>query len=177
MTAVAGDQLPVEIQDSETIVRATKTPHHVNKNQTRLRPSAFRPPPGETTISVMRQLMGDDFCKNKGVEICGEEYIGLATITAIEIRCRGSLVLDHRVDFRGHAHIDHQLPPIPRDEPPPPDLLQQYDDRCKKLAAAAVFHKDPSPKVAGWAGEPLLLTSRLPDPTPAAPQADPSAQA
>ena len=99
MTAVAGDQLPVEIQDSETIVRATKTPHHVNKNQTRLRPSAFRPPPGETTISVMRQLMGDDFCKNKGVEICGEEYIGLATITAIEIRCRGSLVLDHRVDF------------------------------------------------------------------------------
>lgn len=166
--------LPVEIHDADTIVRAVKTPHHVNPAQTRIRPSAFRPAPGHTVVSVMRQLMGDNFCKNKGVEICGNEYIGLAAITAAEIRRPGSLVLDHRDDFLGHAHVDHQLPVIQRDEPPPPDVLQRLDDRCKRLAAAAVFHKDPSPAVPGWAGSALKLASvpgerPLPaDPVPAA---------
>jgi hypothetical protein len=109
----------------------------------------------------MRQVMGDDFCKNKGVEICGEEYIGLATITAAEIRRQGSLVFDYREDFLGHAHIDHQLPPIQKDEPPSAEALQRYQDRWSRLAAAAVFQKDPLPKVPGWAGEPLRLASPL----------------
>jgi len=151
--------LPIEIHDAETIVRAVKTPHHVNPAETRIRPSAFRPAPGHTVLSVMRQLMGDDFCKDKGVEICGNEYIGLAAIAAAEVRRPGSLVVDYRDDFLGHAHIDHQLPAIQRNEPPPPDLLQQLDDRCKKLAAAAVFHKDPSPTVPSWAGSALRLAS------------------
>jgi hypothetical protein len=151
--------LPVEIHEAETIVRAVKTPHHVNPAVTRIRPSAFRPAAGHTVLSVMRQLMGDDFCKDKGVEICGNEYIGLAAITAAEIRRPGSLVVDYRHDFLGHAHIDHQLPAIQRDEPPPADVLQKLDDRCKKLAAAAVFHKDQAPTAPGWSGPALKLAS------------------
>jgi hypothetical protein len=164
--AAAASDLPVEILDTETIVRAVKSPHHVNKAATRVRPAAFRPQAGQSVLSVLRQPMGDDFCKDKGVEICGVEYVGLAAITAIEIRRPGSLVFDYREDFLGHAHIDHQLPPVQRDEPPPADVLAEYNKRCKILADATVFYKDSSPAVPGWAGPPLKLPSR-PDERPA----------
>jgi hypothetical protein len=161
IVTAAGPQLPEDIHDTETIVRAVKTPHHVNKSQTRIRPAAFRPQVGQSVLSVMRQTMGDDFCKDKGVAICGHDYVGLATITAIEIRRRSSRVFDYRLDFLGHAHIDHELPPIQRGEPPPSDLLAIYDERCESLAKGAVFHKDPAPGVPSWAGEPLKLVSRI----------------
>lgn len=157
--------LPVEILDAETVVRAVKTPHHIDKHATRVRPAAFRPQPGHTALSVLRQPKGDDFCKDKGVAICGAEYVGLAVITAAEIRRPGSLVFDYRQDFLGHAHIDHQLAAIQRNEPPPADLKAQYDKRCKILADATVFHKDSSPTVPGWAGPSLKLASR-PDQRP-----------
>src|SRR5262245_20993778 len=56
--------IPVEIDDAETIVRAIVAPSHYKKGK--VATAAFRPPIGKSAISVMRQLMGDDFCKNKG---------------------------------------------------------------------------------------------------------------
>jgi hypothetical protein len=154
--------LPTDIHDAETLIRTTKAGFHLNNAQNRLKHQAFRPPPGHGVVSVIRQLMGDDFCKNKSVEICQGtpgEYAGLTALTAAEIRRAASLVIDHPADFVGHAHIDHQLPPIPKDQPPPEDLLPQYDERCKKLAAVATFYKDPAPGTLGWAGPPLKLAS------------------
>lgn len=164
--AGSGPGLPVDIHDAETIIRTTKASYHLNPAQTRLKHQAFRPRAGERVISVMRQLMGDEFCKNKSVEICQlspGDYAGLTALTAAEIRRAGSIVYDHPQDFVGHAHIDHQLPPIPRDQPAPADLLPQYDERCKRLAAAAIFHKDPAPNDPGWTGPPLQLASRIND--------------
>lgn len=160
-----GDALPIDIHASETIVRATKTPHHVNANKTRLRPAAFRPKVGSAVVSVMRQPMGDDFCKDKAVHICGAAYLGLSVITASEIRSAGALITDDRDEWLGHAHIDHQLPPVQKDEPLPAEQKQRLDDRCKALADACVLHTDPAPSVPGWSGSPLQLASPLQQPS------------
>ena len=75
---------PIAIDDSETIVRAIVAPAHHNKGK--IATAVFRPRRGETSLSVMRQLMGDDFCKAKGVEIGeaspSQHYVGLLTIKA-----------------------------------------------------------------------------------------------
>src|SRR5262245_12619151 len=59
--------LPIAIDDAETIVRAIMAPSHYKKGK--VATAAFRPPIGKSAISVMRQLMGDNFCKNKGADI------------------------------------------------------------------------------------------------------------
>ncbi|CAK0770247.1 conserved hypothetical protein [Gammaproteobacteria bacterium] len=147
-------ELPIEIDDAEKIVRAIKTPYHVNR-QGNLKPSAFRPPPGKTVISVVRQMMGNDFCKNKAVEICGDAYLGLAVITASTIWAIGSQVYDERGDFIGHAHIDHGFPSPSSHEPQCAVENERMHTRCKKFADASVFHLDQSPTVPGWSGPQL----------------------
>jgi hypothetical protein len=149
-------EIAIEVDDAETIVRAIKTPHHINKRKGTLRPAAFLPRGGESRISVMRQLMGDDFCKSKGVEICGSEYMGLAVISAGTIRTIGSSVVDAREEWLGHAHVDHGLTNLRKpelNEPHDPELTE----RCKQLAEASVFHVDQAPAEPGWAGPPLKL--------------------
>lgn len=149
-------EIPVEIDDGETIVRVVKTPHHLNKGK--LRPSAFRPPAGESCISVMRQIMTDDFCKNKAVELFGAAYAGLAVILAGRIRSHGSSVVDARDEWLGHAHVDHGFK-SPPNEPSDADEFQRMTERCKALANACIFHVDPSPAVSGWAGSQLGIAS------------------
>src|SRR5437899_8335550 len=93
-----GAELPIAIEDGETIVRAIVSPAHYRNGK--LATAAFRPPPGKSALSVMRQLMGDDFCKAKGVEIGngspGQKYVGLLAIKAASIREAGSSVTDSR---------------------------------------------------------------------------------
>lgn len=148
-------ELPIEIGDTEKIVRATKTPSHYDTKKNRLKPAAFRPKIGETLISVMRELKGADFCKDKAVEICGGHYIGLSVIRAEAIRIAGSTVTDARDEFHGHAHVDHGFPAPDPSEPSLAAENERMVTRCRALASASTFHRDPTSAVAGWAGNAL----------------------
>ena len=90
--------LPIEIADSEKVVRAIMSPYHFNNNG-HLRPAAFRSEPGTDNVSVIRQTyMGSDFCKAKAKEIAaaspGKTYMGLAVLIASQIRDVGAKVID-----------------------------------------------------------------------------------
>jgi hypothetical protein len=61
------DQLPKEIANDETIVRAILTPWHYKNGK--IKKQALKPQTGKSDLSVMRQRMGDDFCKDKAVEM------------------------------------------------------------------------------------------------------------
>jgi hypothetical protein len=155
------DEIPLAIADDETIVRALLTPVHVKKGK--VKKAAFRPRPGQSAISVMRQIMGDDSCKDKAVEIGAaakpkNEYLGLLTIRTDAIRQKGSTVTDSRDEFLGHADLDHGFPQLPADEPAAtPDELQKMDDRIDALIKASVFRADQSPEQSGWSGTPLKI--------------------
>lgn len=153
--------IEVEIADEETIVRAVISPAHYSKKK--LSNSVFRPPPGETSLSVMRQLMGDDFCKAKGVEIGKQApdpqaYVGLLSIRARDIRAAGSTVTDSREHWLGHADLDHGIAaPAKNSEPSSAADLERLVERCETLKAASVFQKDPDREGEGWKGAPLRL--------------------
>lgn len=163
------DQLPIDVHLSETIVRAIVTPAHFDAKKGDIKTGVFRPRSPETSISVMRQLMGDDFCKNKACEIAAasptQTYVGLLVITAAEIRAAGSEVADSREEFLGHADLDHGLPSPPDNDPGSAEDFRKMTDRCQALKKKSLFFPDPAPTVAGWAGEALQLAS---PPRPAA---------
>ena len=111
--------LPIDISDSEDIVRGIKTPHHVKKNG-ELRPAAFRPPKGNNCVSVIRLLMGEEFCRNKTKEICDSGYIGRAILNVGAIRKKSNEVnvVDAREgEFLGHAHILYLCMSLNSDNP------------------------------------------------------------
>jgi len=99
-------ELPIEISDSEDVIRALKYPYHVKKNG-RIKMDAFQPPKGADRVSVIRGLMGDDFCHSKAREICHPLYWGRATLNvgAIRHKSREIDVIDDRAEYLGHAHI------------------------------------------------------------------------
>ena len=91
-------EIPIDIDDKETIVRAIFQPYHVNKKG-KLKPEAFKSPVGKDEVYVIRHTyMGTGFCKRKAKEIeaIGKEkgqsktYKGLASLKAFDIRSVGS---------------------------------------------------------------------------------------
>jgi hypothetical protein len=148
-------EIPIDIADEETIVRAVKTPAHYKKNK--LATAVFRPRAGETSISVMRQIMGDDFCKAKAVDIGGNQYVGLLTIKASAIRTIGSTVGDSREEYLGHADLDHGFPSAPANDPAGAEDFARMTERCQELKNASNFHLDPAPAAKGWAGSKLKI--------------------
>ena len=152
-------ELPVEIADAETIVRVVVAPAHFDKKG-RVKAGAFRPKTGESGISVIRQLMGDDFCKAKGVAIghaAPEGYKGLLTLAAAAIRVAGSTVVDSRDgQYLGHADLDHGFASV-RDEPATRHAFEKMTERCQALKDASRYHADPEPEVDGWQGPTLKI--------------------
>jgi hypothetical protein len=152
--------LPVAIDDAETIVRAIVAPSHYRNGK--VATAAFRPPVGRSAISVMRQLMGDNFCKDKAVEIAKasprQTYVGLLTITAASIREKGSYVIDSRDEWLGHAHLDHGFPSAPANEPGSAEEFERMTARCQALRDASLFHVDEIPEVPGWGGPALKIS-------------------
>lgn len=132
-------------------MRAIKVPSHFDTKKQRLKPAAFRPAPGTSAVSVIRHVMGSDFCKDKSVEIAGSQYIGLGCLVAAAARAAGSSVVDAQEDFIGHAHIDHGVL-IPNDEPLPAVANERLISRLRMIVAATTFHEDPAPDRPGWAG-------------------------
>lgn len=147
--------LPLEVSDDERLVRAIGTPQHYDAKKGKLKPAAFRPKEDVCAISVIRQIMGDNFCKDKGVEIVGMSYLGLAVISSERVREIGSSVYDHRVDFCGHAHIDHGVPAPPKNDPLSSEVNATMYLRWKALSDACIFHVDEKPSALGWSGPPL----------------------
>lgn len=145
--------IPIAIPDDEKIVRAIKTPHHLNKNKTKLRPAAFRPMPERDDLSVMRlDHMGADKCKAKAREIANDSYVGLAAITASEVRKTGASVNDSRDgQFCGHADISQGAPAPKQGETAPPFMLERY----KALSDIARLYVDPRPYEERWTGPPI----------------------
>jgi hypothetical protein len=155
LQAAAMYTLPLDITDEEKIVRVIKSPHHIKTDKKTLRPAAFRSQAGTDEVSVIRQAyMGSDFCKAKGKEIATNSYVGLAAISAFDVRATGSSLHDSRVEFYGHAHISHGVIVQP-DEPQNSNLNLVLTERCRALCKAAVYHPDPKPNVQTWTGGPL----------------------
>lgn len=145
--------LPIEITGEEKIVRLIRTPSHIKKDK--LAPTAFRSKAGTDDVSVIRQsYMGTDFCKSKGKEIMGDNYIGLAALLARDIRNTGSTIQDSRDEFCGHAHISHGVI-LPRDEPPNSEMNLFITERCRELVKVTSLYIDPNPLAAKWTGPEL----------------------
>jgi hypothetical protein len=142
--------MPDVIPNDEILVRGVKK-DWLNKRG-ELQYGAFRPSAGKTLVSVIRGIMGNDFCKDKSKEIHGEKYIGLSVLSAGEVRSFDINVDDAPDDFEGHAHIDHINPPLPNHEALAPEVNAVLNERCKAMAKAARFHVDPAPEAGGWKG-------------------------
>jgi hypothetical protein len=141
--------LPNVIDDGETIVRAIKTPYHAKKGQ--LLPAAFRPAPAQNKLSVMRQGIGNDNCKAAAVKICGDDYYGLATLSAGRIRDIGPQLEDAPDEYEGHAHICYDFA-LTKGVPATPE-----QNKCfAELAKHANFEVDPAPQSPGWSGSDLV---------------------
>jgi hypothetical protein len=158
-------EIPIEIDDTEVIVRVIFQPYHVNKKG-RLKPKAFQSPAGKDEISVIRHTyVGTTFCKCKAKEIevkgnTGKEksqlktYLGLAVLNALHIRSVGSDVNDSRDLFLGHADIHHGIVLEPN-EPPESSQAMLLNERLRLLADKAAFYPDPAPDANQWLGAEL----------------------
>jgi hypothetical protein len=158
-------ELPIEVSDEETLVRAILTPAHEKKN--RLKPAAFRSKGGTDQVSVMRHdYLGSDFCKRKALEISVNSqinsYIGLAAISAAAIRAAGSTVTDSRDEFWGHAHISHGIINPPPNEPLSAEDNERLMERLRKLVASASYFSDPAPSTDTWTGPSLKISAPTP---------------
>lgn len=145
--------MPIDIDADEKIVRAIGDQHL--KKDGSLKYQAFMPPSEETNISVLRQLMGDDFCKDKAVCILKHRYRGLAVVRAEDATVLGLEVLDDRDEFYGHALIDYGSPPPPPNDPLYADDRQAAVALYLKVANASKYLEDSQPTVKGWHDRPL----------------------
>lgn len=150
--------LPPEIEDGEVILRALKTPAHFDVKKSKLKHSAYRPPPGKTILSVARGMAGPDECRrNVKMHDLKKQYIGFGAIYAHSIRGAGSSVDDAPEDYYSHAHIEHPVPaPIP-DEPHFAEINEVYLPRLKQMAERTALYLDPDTDDEKWQG-PAPLT-------------------
>lgn len=145
--------LPIEIESDEKVVRAIGS-HHLKRDGS-LKYQAFMPPSDDTTVSVIRQLMGNDFCKDKAVCILDNRYRGLAVVPAGTVRALGLDVLDDRVEYYGHANIDYGSPPPPPNDPLCATERQIAVAKYCQIANASRYVEDSKPASKGWHDNPL----------------------
>jgi len=140
-------EIPVAIDDDETLVRAAKVPQHLDKKLQKLRPAAFRQPPGRRDLSVMRHTyLGSDTCKAIAKEKFGEAYYGFGALTAKEIRKSPVELRDET--YCGHADIRYGFVGTAGGQAAPQDFQMQY----KRFSDAARFYPDPDIAADTWTG-------------------------
>ncbi|MGH7102882.1 MAG: hypothetical protein ACREFJ_10850 [Acetobacteraceae bacterium] len=104
--------------------------------------------------------IGPDACKRRAHELENREaptpkvYMGLAIVSAKQIRDCTLQVVDTRSVFEGHADIQHGVPAM-QGEPLPAAQLLDFQERVKELAKIAVYYADPEPAETLWVGPPL----------------------
>lgn len=150
--------LPVDIEDRECIVRVIVRPAHWDEKKKCLKPAAFLPKDGRSVISVIRQRMGNDFCKEKALEL-GSGYFGMAVLRASVIRSHGLGVVDRRADYVGHAEIEFPFPAPMRDVPASVDATEKLLEIRRGLVKAAAIFVDDHPGLPTWHGPDLCPDS------------------
>jgi hypothetical protein len=134
----------------------------------KLQPSAYRPPPDDNEVSVMRSdWIGADTCRQHAKDLekppqsapaappaPTPRYCGLAVLSAKQIRDLGIDVLDDRNEFDGHANIRHEAKEV-RGDPNPPEEVLRLRDRARALAKLANYLPDPNPSHRSWQGPEL----------------------
>jgi hypothetical protein len=150
--------LPSDIADGEVIVRALKTPVHYDFKKSKLKHSAYRPPPGERVLSVARAIVGMDECK-RNIKAYDQrnQYIGFGAIYASSIRTSGSTVYDEPADYYGHAHVEHPMDAPLQDEPNFAEKNEEYIPLLKLLASKTEPYLDLAKDEVSWGG-PVKLT-------------------
>lgn len=78
-------------------------------------------------------------------------YVGLAFVSAKDVRRCGAAVVDSRKEYLGHADIINGIEQ-PAGEALPPVLMKQLDERAKAIADSARYVKDPNPNSLLWTG-------------------------
>lgn len=136
--------IPIELLDCEKIVRVIKTPYYFHKRRkSEITSKAFFPPPGQSDVSVIRHILGDEVCFEQARKTAlPAEYAGLLVTCAGKIREMGSFVYDHRADFCGHAHINHEIVMPAKGEAMDPLLRDQLSTRCDLILKHCKFHQD-----------------------------------
>ena len=76
--------LPFNIPNSECVIGGVKSRYHIKHGQ--LTWNAFRPPKGQSVISVIRHAMGNHFCKNQARDIADTDYVGVASLLCGKLR-------------------------------------------------------------------------------------------
>jgi hypothetical protein len=149
--------LPLNIDESERIVRIVLCDLHIKKNSKELRHQLFRSKVGTDDVSVVRyEYKGVDFCREKGAEISktmrSQSFVGLAVIVAESIRFCGSRIDDSRHVYCGHAHISHGLVSPPANDPACAEDNYILTERHKALLKYTTYYPDPAPDAEMWTG-------------------------
>lgn len=76
-------------------------------------------------------------------------YVGLAFISARDVKQVGSAVVDSRHEYLGHADISNGVKQV-RGEALPAEISKLLNDRAKAIAAAARFVPDPHARSLRW---------------------------
>lgn len=151
------------VERSATVVRVIKTPFHLTgSGRSRLKHTAFRPPPDSNEVSVVQQsYAGDDYCKQVGVGNAGVHYKGLAPGLVDSILAAGAkAVLDTpEGNYPGHADIITPLPSPPRGEPLSAEDAKVMSDFCDELVKRFAYYEDPDVACGRWNGPPLARAS------------------
>jgi hypothetical protein len=147
-------RIPSDIANSEVLVRAVFS-YHLDKGKPR--PTLFRNP--DDLISVSRRawvapwltkLIARARIENERLER-PNLYVGLAFVSAEDVRKHGATVVDSRVEYLGHADIRNGIVQ-PKGEALPPRISKTLHERAQKLLGSAKFVKDPDPDELRWTG-------------------------
>jgi hypothetical protein len=150
--------IPNHVADDERIVRAIYSPVHLDQKLTRLRPSAYEPPPGTDELSVMRlEYLGARASKRHARRIENPQknrtYRGFAVLRVSRIRATNMSVEDSRQEFCGHADIRLLLDALKNRQAKEP-LSATDGKRLKELKdyllASSKYVADPKPRSSRW---------------------------
>lgn len=142
--------IPVEIDNSEEIVRVLIDPIHINKNK-EVKPYAFQPPKNSEDISVNRLLYSSlDMCKKQGLNMQKDNKLfwGLGIVKASIIRDIG-FSIDYTPDILNDnlAHSDIKIGEIKIENEP---LSPNTTLKIKQLISKLNILTDPCPKETYW---------------------------
>ncbi len=146
--------IPHEFSDNEKIIRAIFSPINLNKDQTKLKANAFKPPSGLDEISVSRlSYTTPDFCKNHGRNNqnidADREFFGLSVLSVEEINeCKCNIVYSPNEENKSHSDIKIGYKPIKGVQ-----LPAEYQKKVNDLTKTARLYKDNNPNSKNWEGE------------------------
>ena len=153
--------LPVEIPDSEDVIRAIYYEVHLNDDGS-LKWQAYDPTPGTDEVSVMRSArLSPTACKRKAKSMekaPRKLYRGLAVLNSGAIAKKKMAVIDSRYVYCGHADIktgvvtQERLPNVPRDS----HEVARVKAVAEKLKKLSQYYPDPNIGSTKWEGRALL---------------------